>query len=153
LSFNQSFDIQHRVTLFPQPTDMTCWSAATTMLFGSNFSAGPGQAQLAENSGIYAREANIQAFARDWGLHIYWPQTWTVPGLVEVLRRGPAAMLGRMPQSHVVVIAGIRGDGTPTGTDLTIYDPHPTNIGTILHANFHALVTRLPMSTMYLLQR
>src|ERR1700752_1192530 len=122
MSFNQSFDIHHTVVLFPQPTEMTCWSAATTMLFGSKFSAGPASAQTAENDGIYAREGNIQTFAKDWGLHVYWPQSWTVQGLVEVLRRGPVAIVGRLPKGHVAVIAGIRGDGTPNGTELTIYD-------------------------------
>ena len=34
-----AIDIDHRVTRFPQPTNMTCWSAAATMLFG-NMSVG-----------------------------------------------------------------------------------------------------------------
>lgn len=153
MSFNQNFSIHHKIILFPQPTTMTCWSAATTMLFGSTFSAGPASAQIAENGGIYAREGNIKTFAQDWGLRLYWPQSWTVQGLVEVLRHGPVAMLGRMPKGHVVVLGGIRGDGTPNGTELTIYDPAPTNIGTILTVKYDKFMNTFPMATMYLLQR
>src|SRR5262245_42147235 len=38
-------DITHSVRLFPQPTNMTCWSAAATMIVG-NMSIGPGAATL-----------------------------------------------------------------------------------------------------------
>jgi hypothetical protein len=153
MSFNHSFNIQHPVKLFPQPTNMTCWSAATTMLFGSKFSAGPATAQTKEDGGIYAREANIGTFARDWGLKVYWPQSWTVQGLVDVLRRGPVALVGAIPMGHVVVLAGIRGDGTQGGTQITLYNPAPTNIGKIETVNYSAFMTHFPLGTMYLLQR
>jgi hypothetical protein len=67
------------------------------MLYGSKFSAGPATAQLKEDGGIYAREANIGAFARDWGLKVCWPQSWTVQGLVDVLAAARPRWSARCP--------------------------------------------------------
>ena len=119
MAINQSINIQYPVKLFGQPTDMTCWSAATTMLFGTLFSAGPGSASLSPTGGLKADVNNIQAFAQSYNLRLYYPQSWTVEGLIELLRRGPVALMGPIPSLHAVVIGGIRGDGTAgsTGAD------------------------------------
>jgi hypothetical protein len=46
-----SVDISKSVKLFPQPTNMSCWSAAATMLFG-NMSVGAGGASLGPEGGL-----------------------------------------------------------------------------------------------------
>lgn len=150
---NQSFDIQYPIRLFGQPTGMTCWSAATTMLFGTVFSAGPGSASLGSAGGLKADVNNIQAFAQSYHLRLHYPQSWTVEGLVELLRRGPVALMGPIPTLHAIVIGGIRGDGTAGKTELTIYDPWPPNQGRTYRISYQTLMQQFPMATMYLLQR
>lgn len=152
MATSDSFNIQHQITLYGQPTNMSCWSAATTMLLGNRFSAGPGLAALGPAGGLNSDVKNIQTFAQGYHLHLYYPQSWTAAGLVEVVRRGPVVLMGPIPSGHAVVIAGIRGDGTEVGTELTIYDPWPPNLGRIYTVNYQDLMTRFPMATMYLLQ-
>ncbi len=72
-------EIVHDVTLFPQPTGESCWSAAATMIFGDR-SVGPGRATLTGptarrgvNRGtvphfIAADAANIETFLSGAGL-------------------------------------------------------------------------------------
>ena len=153
MAINQSFTVQYPITLYGQPTGMTCWSAATTMLFGSLFCAGPGKASLAPTGGLKADVTNIQSFARSYNLQLYYPQCWTVEGLVGLLKRGPVALMGPIPSLHAVVIGGIRGDGTDGGTDLTIYDPWPPNHGRIYNVNYRNFMIQFPTATMYLLQK
>ena len=153
MAINQSINIQYPVKLFGQPTDMTCWSAATTMLFGTLFSAGPGSASLSPTGGLKADVNNIQAFAQSYNLRLYYPQSWTVEGLIELLRRGPVALMGPIPSLHAVVIGGIRGDGTAGSTELTIFDPWPPKRGHTYHVDYQTFMNRFPMATMYLLQR
>jgi len=156
LASKSYFNIQHPIKLSPQPTGMTCWSAATTMLFGTTFTAGPGKAELSEDGGLLADSTNIATFAHSYNLRMYYPQTWSVDGLVQLLKRGPVALMGAIPSLHAVVIGGISGDGTPSGTELTIYDPWPPNIGGNplgSRFNYEVLLQRFPLATMYLLQR
>lgn len=140
--------ISHQVTLFPQPTDMTCWSAAVTMLFGDR-SVGPGSGTLGPTGGLEGH--SVPAFAASHGLTVYYPQSWAVQGLVQLLRRGPVAMLGNMPSGHAVVIGGIATDGTPQGTELTIYDPWRG--GKVIKVNYNKLMQTFPAATTYMLQR
>jgi papain like cysteine protease AvrRpt2 len=142
--------ISHRVVLFPQPTNMSCWSAAVTMLFGDR-SVGPGRGTLGPTGGLQAQ--SVPAFAQSYGLQVHYPQSWTVQGLVNLLRRGPVAMLGNMPDKHAVVIGGISSDGTPGGTELTIYDPWPPGIGKVGRINYKKLTQTFPTATTYMLQR
>ncbi|MBK6899931.1 MAG: hypothetical protein IPH09_11900 [bacterium] len=83
-----AINISHWVTLFPQPTSMTCWSAAATMLFGDR-SVGPGRARTAPSGGLRSDFGNIHTFAMSHGLTMHAPQCWTVDGLADLLRRGP----------------------------------------------------------------
>ncbi len=153
LASKQSFNIQYPVKLFGQPTGMTCWSAATTMLFGSQFSAGPGSAALGATGGLKPDTNNIQSFARSYNLRLNYPQSWTVEGLTHLLQRGPVVLMGAIPSLHAVVIGGIRGDSTSGSAELTIYDPWPPNQGRVYTVNYQSFMTQFPMATMYLLQR
>lgn len=146
-------NIQHRIKLFGQPTNMTCWSAALTMLFGDRFSAGPGRSSTARSGGLSPNFTNVQALARSYNLKFYAPQSWGVPGLISLLSKGPAVMMGYVPSGHAVVIGGIISDGTPRGTTLTIYDPWPPNVGKKYSVNYLQLMTTFPYATTYVLQR
>jgi hypothetical protein len=147
-----TINIWHPVNLFPQPTGMTCWSAAATMLIG-NQSVGPGGARIATNGGLMSDFGNIRRFAYAYGLQMEPPQSWTVDGLAALLRRSPLWVAGQVPTGHAYVIAAMTGDGTPNGTTLTIYDPWPPNIGQIRQVPYGQWVSLFPMSTMYILHR
>ncbi len=147
-----TIDIAHRIRLYGQPTNMTCWSAAATMLLGTNMSVGPGDAALGPSGGLNASYNNVKAFADSWGLDFHPPQSWTVRGIAELLRRGPLWVAGWVPSGHAVVYGSIHGDGTPDGTLIVIYDPWPPGVGRIRGEIYGDWIRRHPTATTYILQ-
>jgi len=147
-----AFSITHPVKLFPQPTGMTCWSAAATMLFGDR-SIGPGRAALDPSGGLGTRYADIRQFAASHGLQMHPLQSWSVEGLVSILRRGPLWVGGAVPTTHAYVISAIFGDGTPEGTMITIHDPWPPNRGRIYTVSYGKWMSAFPLAAVYILQR
>ncbi len=145
-------DISHRIQLYGQPTNMTCWSAAATMLLGTNMSVGPGNAVVGPAGGLNPSFTNVKKFADSLGLHFHAPQSWTVRGIAELLRRGPLWVAGWVPSGHAVVYGGIHGDGSPEGTLIVIYDPWPPGIGAIRGEIYGDWVRQHPTATTYILQ-
>jgi len=153
-------DINHRVTLFPQPTNMSCWSAAATMLFG-NMSVGPGRAAVGGSGGLASDHRNLSVFARDLGLTMHAPMTWTVQGFAALLVRGPLWVGGVQPlgspkavqSGHVVVVGSIWGTGEADGTMLQIYDPWPVAIGSVYASFYGERIADAPLWTTYILHR
>ncbi len=143
--------IQHRIDLIGQPTNMTCWMAATSMLLKRRVTSGT--ARTAANGGLHSDPANMEAFARSHGLRLYYGQTWMARGLVSLLSRGPVAMVGRLPSMHAVVLSGIESDGTEEMSFITVHDPWPVNQGTIHRGlPYASFLRRFPMASMYMLQ-
>lgn len=159
-ALDTAIDIDHRVTRFPQPTNMTCWSAAATMLFG-NMSVGSGGAVVTPAGGLGSAQANVEAFARAFGLTVHAPMTWTVQGLAGLLRRGPLWVGGVQPlgsptaiqSGHVVVVGSMWGNGSAEGTMLLIYDPWPRGVGSTYGAFYGDRVAGSPLMTTYILHR
>jgi hypothetical protein len=147
-----TIDIAHRVQLFGQPTGMTCWSAAATMLTGANMSYGPGEAALGATGGLEPSFENVQKFANAHGLTMHAPQSWTVPGLAGLMRQGPVWVAGWVPFGHAVVYGGIHGDGTPEGTLIIIYDPLPVGVGAVRGELYGDWMRHHPTATTYILQ-
>jgi hypothetical protein len=146
--------IDHQVQLYSQPTDVSCWSAATTMLFGNRSSIGPGGARISRRGGLRDNYQNIAAFARAHRLTVHAPQSWHVHRLIELLRNGPVVMMGYRPTGHAVVIGGLESDGTPERTYLKIFDPWPVGTGLIrTRMPYHVMMRKYPMTTRYMLQR
>lgn len=145
-----NINITHRVTLYPQPTNMTCWSAAATMLFGDRC-VGAGGAATGPAGGLEASYSNIQTFAMAHGLRMHAPQSWTTKGLAELLHNGPLWVGGMVPSGHAYVIGGMRGDGTPGKTIITIYDPWPPNMGRIRRVSYGSWMQAHPKATTYIL--
>ena len=145
-------DISHRVKLYGQPTRMTCWSAAATMLTGTNMSYGSGGAAVGPKGGLKPQFKNVQAFAKAHGFRFHSPRSWTVQGLVELMRRGPVWVAGWVPSGHAVVYGGIHGDGTPGGTLILVYDPWPPLKGDIRGELYGDWVNKHPTATTYILQ-
>ncbi len=155
-----TIEIDQRVTLFPQPTNMTCWSAAATMLFG-NMSVGPGGAAITPSGGLNSAQANVEAFARAFGLTFHPPMTWTVQGFAGLLRWGALWVGGVQPlgsptaiqSGHVVVVGSMWGNGSAEGTMLLIYDPWPVGIGSIYGVFYGDRIANSPLMTTYILHR
>ena len=153
-------EIDHRVTLFPQPNNMTCWSAAATMLFG-NLSVGAGRAAVSPSGGLASAHSNISEFARDLGLTMHAPMTWAVEGFAALLRRGPLWVGGVQPlgspkamqAGHVVVVGAMWGNGEADGTMLQIYDPWPVGKGSIYGTFYGERIAGAPLWTTYILHR
>lgn len=147
-----SLPIYHNVTLFPQPTGYTCWSAATTMLFNDR-SIGPGDAQHNEDGSLKPEYQNVAKFAAAYGLTLYAPQTWTIDSLLDVLQYNPVACFGSLPNLHAIVLGGATGDGSHDGTQLKIFDPWPVGRGEIKNIGYGLWLKNFPEGTTYILQR
>lgn len=67
--------------------------------------------------------AALRSFAETHGLKYQVPQSWTVEGMAQLLRRSPLMVCGTMIVGHCVVIAAMSGDGTAKGTKIRVLDP------------------------------
>jgi hypothetical protein len=120
----KAYNVHYDIDLFPQPTGMTCWSAAATMVLG-NMSVGPGKAALYVEGGLKENPKNIKKFADQYGLVVEYGATWTAKGIADLLRRyGPLWVGGKLPSLHAIVVSGIEGSNDTDAT-LTIFDPWP----------------------------
>lgn len=158
-SLGVTIDITHPVRLVGQPTNMTCWSAAATMLFG-NMSVGPGNASLSTSGGLNSGYANVASFAASHNLQMHPPRTWTVQGLAALLRRGPLWVGGVQPVGrggtnggHAVVIGAMWSNGDPRTTMLMIHDPWPPRVGSTYGAFYGDRLAGAPLMTLYVLHR
>jgi len=163
LEGRDKYVILHRVRLVPQHTPSTCWSSALAMLLGVKASMSPGRAQIGPAGGLFndsdlAKPENTSKFARSYGLTLIPGQSWLPDGLASLLRtNGPIMMnllwnagryvSGKGSPGHMLIMAGIRGDGTAEGTTLRIYDPWPLNRGSIYSLTYGPFMRKLPAST------
>jgi hypothetical protein len=150
-----TIDINHRVTLFAQPAHMTCWSAAATMLQGSQ-SVHPAAVALAPSGGLCTHGGNVQAFAHLHDLQMHAPRSWTVQALARLLSlNGPLWVGGRLPNLRAVVIGAMWGNGRPngSGTALLMYDPLPPNAGRVQVEHYQDWITHFPLATAHVLHR
>ena len=160
-ALNVTVDINHRITLYAQPTNMTCWSAAATMMTGINMSYGSGNATTGSSGGLNSSYNNVEAFARSHGFVMHPPMSWSIQGLVSLLRQGPLWVAGRQPlgapsgtqSGHAVVVGAIWGNNTPEGTMLYIYDPWPPLVGSKYGVFYGERVASSPLMTTYILHR
>lgn len=150
-------DIQHPVALFPQPTGMTCWSAAATMVLGDQ-SVGPGRAALTASGGLEPSPENVQRFADGLGWQMHHPQSWTVDGLAALVRQSPLWVVGgggsgRNAWLHAVVISALWSDGAQdaSGTMVRIHDPWPPNVGSVYARFYRGTVDGFDFLTRYVL--
>jgi len=126
-------DIEHPIQTIGQPTNMTCWSAAMTMMRGTNMSVGAGRAQTASAGGLPTTAENIAVFAEDNGMRIVSRmQSMPVGRMIQLLTDGPLLVIGAggtgtQQWAHASVIGGIYSDEEPnaSGTMLRIHDPWP----------------------------
>jgi hypothetical protein len=163
----ESFVLLHPVRLVAQPTATTCWAASAAMILGRSAPVTAPPFMLnASGALINDSELNDAAissqFCRAFGLRLYPGQSWLPQGLAAVMRRGPVMcnvlwdvtgfVSGAGSDSHWVVFAGIRGDGTPEGTTIRVYDPLPQGRGSVYPVIYGPLMRRLPAATYQLFQ-
>jgi len=166
---SESYAILHRVVLVPQQDPSACWLAATSMLLRTSIPRSSVPSTLLASDGGLLNDSELQqpvhtrAYAAHFGLQMHAPQSWSAVGLANVLRRGPVAthilwnvsgyLNGVGSSGHFAVIAGIRGDGTPIGTTLRIYDPWPPNVGQVKSFGYQKLMQGVPALTYQLFQK
>lgn len=164
----ESYVYLHPVQLVPQWTTTTCWSAATAMLLGraACMSAGPATATAADglwNDSDLDTPENMRRFADYHHLTLVPGATWMPDGLAGFLQRGPIMINTlwdvegyverRGSSGHMRVIAGIRGDSTPEGTTIRLYDPWPPNRGAISSRIYSGFIRATPAATYQILHR
>lgn len=130
------FDIWHEVPLVQQLTGMSCWAAAAAMVVGwrdrihieaADVARGAGRSQ-AYRDGLEPRD--VETFARVWGLEVANLRELSVSELRRLLAdHGPLWVGEASPGLHVVVVAGMYGDGTLDNTFVRIADPWPVGRG------------------------
>ena len=163
LEKRDKYVILHNVQLIPQHTPSTCWSAALAMLLGRQASMSPGNARTAAGGGLFndsslSKPENTKKFADTYGLKLLHAQSWMPDGLANMVRTsGPLMMnllwnapkyqAGLASPGHMLIIAGIRGDGSPEGTTLRIYDPLPVSRGSKYSLTYGPFIRKMPVST------
>ena len=169
LEKRDKYVILHNVQLIPQHTPSTCWSAALAMLLGVQASMLPGIARMDKQGGLFndselSKPENTKKFADSYGLTLLHAQSWMPDGLANMLRthgplmmnllwNAPKYMAGKGSPGHMLIIAGIRGDGSPEGTTLRIQDPLPMNRGSKYSLTYGPFMRKMPVSTYQLFHK
>ncbi len=122
----------HLVTPFGQPTGVTCWSAAATIILGDRSVGGVSPGTRA-GGGLEGTPEDHEAFARSLG----WRMLDHSPNPVELanlLRRTPLWVRGGGSNwAHAFVLSAFRWDGDPRGDafQIRIHDPWPPGRGAV----------------------
>jgi hypothetical protein len=127
------------VHIVAQQKTMSCWAAAAAMLLKwrnpildysdqsvAELAGEPYRSKYNSNTGLSGAE--IAAFANAMSLVAEPPQNYTVNGYVGLLAKGPlwvgaGLMAPGGPRAHVLVLYGLRGDGSADGTTAWVADP------------------------------
>lgn len=136
----------HSVQLRGQPSDMSCWSVAASMIIG-NMSVGPGSATLGSGGGLQMPLENIETFLAGLRWRMINNQSRpAIATLINGLRRGPlwVAYEGGSFQ-HAVVYSGFYTDssGDESATVFRIHDPWPPGQGTVYSTTYRSGVAFL----------
>jgi N-acetylmuramoyl-L-alanine amidase len=149
----ETFDVWHEVPLVQQLTGMSCWAAAAAMLVGWRDCIDIDPEQVAAGSGRWEAyraglvPEDVQALADAWDLVVEQPRRYTTWSLRDLLiRNGPLWVGEASPGLHVVVVAGMRGDGSPEGTKVHIADPWPVGKGERYALTFAELARNLDVA-------
>lgn len=138
--FGRIIEHSHTVRFAAQPTGMTCWSAAGTMMSGGNMSVGPGSSSMFANGGLDPSLANIEIFARGMGWRMLTNMSAPPPSqLIAGLVRGPIWVVFQGANfAHAVVFNEVFSDGNDSGdgTVFTVQDPWPPNVGTVYPSTY-----------------
>jgi peptidoglycan hydrolase-like protein with peptidoglycan-binding domain len=121
----------HNIVGYSQPTDMTCWSAAATMMTGTNQSISRGSAITEADGSLRMRIANIETFLNGLGWRLINNTSQPpISQVIQAVQRGPlwVAFQGRAA-AHAVVLSGVLHCAAANSTDTVfrVHDPWPPN--------------------------
>jgi len=126
---------KHPVRLFGQPNNTTCWSAASTMMHGTNQSVGSGQSTMVVAGGLDTEINNVEGFVRANGWQLLNRQSApAVEMLISALTRGPLWIAFQLHHAeHAVIFSGVYShrDRSDDGTVFIVHDPWPPGQGSI----------------------
>lgn len=128
------------VPALAQPSSMACWATVATMLIswrqGRSMTipealgsiGGPWLANFRNNRGLLWTQT--AAFANAAGMRMEPLESLTAEGFADILARWRSPLFTSIHPAgnpanttHFVVVLGIRGDGSPDGTQITLIDP------------------------------
>jgi hypothetical protein len=145
---HRHLDVWHEVPLVPQVTGMSCWAAGAAMLIGWRDAIPVAPEDVARAAGRWQEYRDglephdVESFAATWGLRARRPGALAAAGRhARLLAPGPLWVGEASPGLHVVVIAGLIGDGSDDGTELRIVDPWPVGRGERYRLTVRALAT------------
>ena len=138
---NSSISIDHNVNLVPQPTRVSCWAAALTMVVSYRDSASYSPATIASQAGMNLNAGygwpRIRRAVSTWGLSQTAPMSAYPSYWADLLRTyGPLWIVKVGAPYHAVVLGGMHGTGSPDATEVTIYNPWRPNVGAIQYRTF-----------------
>jgi hypothetical protein len=133
---SRDLDVQTDLVLIPQPTDVTCWAASLAMVVSARDRASTDPQRVASRAGMDVNTGygwdDIRRAVSAWDLIEEGPQSTMPDELARWLETwGPIWVVEIGAPYHAVVLAGVRGDGTPEGTYVTVYNPWPPGVGAI----------------------
>ena len=126
---------KHPVRLFGQPNSTTCWSAASTMMHGTNQSVGSGQSTMVSGGGLDTEVNNVEGFVRANGWQLINRQSApAVEALIGGLARSPLWIAFQLHHAeHAVIFSGVYShrDRSADATVFIVHDPWPPGQGSI----------------------
>jgi hypothetical protein len=133
--------VEHEVFLVPQPTPVSCWAAALTMVVDYRDKVNYPVSDIASLAGMNLTTgygwSQIRKAVSAWGLAELAPvsadPTWWADMLAE---NGPLWIVEVGAPFHAVVLTGLHGDGTPEFTEAHVFNPWPPNSGAVEHKTF-----------------
>lgn len=149
----------------PAPNKHQCWAGATAMLLnqiGSANTTQPAGVKFEDLGGgviggINNSHQNMRKFADAHGMQMFEGENLSCTQICYLVSNNGRLMLdmkgvnsdmktGKSNDSHFVILAGVRGDGTAAGTTITLKDPSGGTIQTIT-ASFQYLKNKYPKIT------
>jgi len=164
----------HAVRHIPQPTSSTCWAASTAMMTNSTVPAVRAKtpaAMLSSNGGLLNGSGGDngvtlgQAYGAIHHLRCRAPMSWTVGGLVGLIKKGPVMFdllwksneyaAGSASPGHMIVINAVISDNNNDGkgTHLHVLDPWAPNQGKVYWKQYFQWINELPTLTYRIFER
>ena len=133
LAGGQSFTLNwDEVQQIAQPTNVSCWATAASMVLGWRDRMSLTVEGIAERAGLTTvtglDPTQVGQFADDMGMVAEPPQSYTVEAFRQLLENnGPLWVGTAAPGLHAIVVTGLYNDATETYVRIT--DPWDRNIG------------------------
>lgn len=138
---NRQIAVELGVALIPQPTPVSCWAAALTMIVSYRDQTSYTPEKIASAAGMNVSTgygwADIHKAAAKWGLKTEGPASAMPAGWAQLLQMvGPLWIVEVGAPYHAVVLAGMHGNGSPDDTEVTLYNPWPPKQGAVQFKTF-----------------